>query len=517
MSTITNDDLERQAPSPTSPSDASLASATTPAPDKEEELREKFCVSFGQDDPENPLNWSRAKRWYITIFAGILAVNSTFSSSAPAGIIQGLIEEWHMSSEVTTLLISLFVVGYCVGPLLWGPLSEQYGRRPIFLFSFFGYTCMSIGCALAPNVGALLTFRLLAGLFASCPLGNSGAVIAEVWDVGTRGKAMSVFALAPFAGPALGPIVGGYMHVAGVHWRWLFWVLTIFAGVCLVGIFFTLPETYSPAILARMAAAKREQTGDIRYYAPIEQAETTWKAQINNIVGRPFKILFTEPMLIAITLYMSFIYGCMYLLFQAFPIVFTIGHHLNAGASGLMFLPLFLGGVFGALVTLFYTNPGYQRLMEEYSPNPVPPERRLAMACVGGPMIVVAFFWFGWTSFPEISFWAPMMSASFLGCAIVFIFLPLMNYIVDAYLRVAASALAANTVVRSLFGAGFPLFANQMYEKLNPRWASTLLGCIALLLVPIPFVLIRFGPRLRMKSKYAPTHVPTVASPSSPH
>ncbi|KDQ13828.1 hypothetical protein BOTBODRAFT_361706 [Botryobasidium botryosum FD-172 SS1] len=417
-------------------------------------------------------------------------------------------QEWHVSAEVATLLIALFVAGYCVGPLLWGPLSEQYGRRPIFLLSFFGYTCMMVGSALAPNTGALLAFRFLSGTFAACPLANSGALIADVWDAGTRGKAMAIFALAPFAGPALGPIVGGYMQVAGVHWRWLFWVLTMFAGVCLVFIYFTLPETYGPIILAKKAARKREQTGDVRYYAPIERLSTTWKSRINNVLGRPFKILFTEPMLIAITLYMSFLYGCIYLLFEAFPIVFTVGHHMNAGASGLMYLPLFGGGTFAALVTLFYFNPRYQRYMAEYSPNPVPPERRLEMACIGGPMIVIAFFWFGWTSFPEISFWAPMMSASFLGCSVILIFLALMNYIVDAYLRVAASALAASTVVRSLFGAGFPLFANQMYEKLNPRWASTLLGLIALLMVPIPFVLIKFGPALRAKSKYAPTAAP---------
>ncbi|KDQ16620.1 hypothetical protein BOTBODRAFT_186300 [Botryobasidium botryosum FD-172 SS1] len=499
---LKNEDLERQAPPPASPSHASLASAVDPTFDKEKALLEGFKVSFERDDPEDPHNWSRAKRWYLTIFSGILAVNSTFASSAPSGILQGLTAEWPMSSEVSTLLISLFVTGYCVGPLLWAPLSEQYGRRPIFLISFLGYTGMLVGCTLAPNTGALLTFRFLAGVFASCPLANSGAVIADVWDAGTRGKAMSIYGVAPFAGPALGPIVGGYMHVAGVHWRWLFWVLTIFAGACLVLIYFTLPETYSPIILARIAAAKWAQTKDVRYCAPIEQVEATWRSQVNNIIARPFQFLFTEPMLIAITIYMSFLYGCTYLLFEAFPIVFTVGHHLDAGASGLMFLPLFLGGVFDAVITLSYTNPRYRRLIEEYSPNPVPPERRLGTALVGGPMIVVAFFWFGWTSSPKISFWAPMMSASFLGCGIVFIFLPMVNYIVDAYLRVAASALAASTVVRSLFGAGFPLFTNQMYEKLDPRWASTLLGCIALLLVPIPIVLIRLGPLLRMRSNH---------------
>jgi hypothetical protein len=202
---------------------------------------------------------------------------------------------------------------------------------------------------------------------------------------------------------------------------------------------------------------------------------------------------------------LQFVYGCIYLLFEAYPIVFTEGHGFNAGISGLMFLPLFLGGVFGVIGYLLIWNPRYAKKAEECAPNPVPPEVRLHQALWAGPMFAISFFWFGWTSYPSISFWAPLMSSSILGFSVVWIFLSIFSYIVDAYLFVAASALATNAVMRSAFGAGFPLFATQMYEQLNPRWASTLIGLIACLLVPIPFALIKYGPTLRRKSKYAPT------------
>lgn len=120
-------------------------------------------------------------------------------------------------------------------------------------------------------------------------------------------------------------------------------------------------------------------------------------------------------------------------------------------------------------------------------------------------MFAISFFWFGWTSYPSVSFWAPMMAGFTLGWSIVWIFLSLFNYTIDAYLFVSASALSGQTVVRSLAGAGFPLFATQMYNALNPQWASTLLGFVAVALAPIPFVLIKFGRRLRMRSKYSPT------------
>lgn len=279
-------------------------------------------------------------------------------------------------------------------------------------------------------------------------------------------------------------------------------------------IVFTIPETYTPVLLAKKAKEMRKRTGDERYHAAIESQNMTLSQRLESILARPFKVLFHEPMLIAITLYMSFVYGCIYLLFEAYPVVFTKGHNLNAGVSGLMFLPLPIGGILAVITYILFLNPDYERKAQECAPNPVPPEFRLRVAMISAPFFAVSFFWFAWTSFPSISIWAPMISGALLGWSICLIFLALFNYIIDAYLAVAASALAANTVVRSLFGAGFPLFANQMYDRLGPEWASTLLGFIALIMMPIPFVLTRYGPILRFKSKYAPSGPLPTSSPA---
>ncbi|QRW15487.1 major facilitator superfamily transporter [Ceratobasidium sp. AG-Ba] len=488
--------------------DEVVAPGEEPLNEVEQEKGDPFLVQWdGPDDPDNPKNWSRMFRWYLTILGGVTVLNATFASSAPSGVEGQLIEKFHLSTiGAYVMFISLFVVGYCVGPLAWGPLSESYGRRPIFLIGFLVYTAFQVGCALAPNKNALLVFRFLGGTFAACPLTNAGALIADIWDADTRGKALAIFTLAPFAGPALGPTVAGYMSVAGVSWRWLFWLLTIFAGVCTVIMFFTLPETYAPIILKKKAQKLRKTTGDERYFGAIEREDLHWKKRLENILGRPFVMIVREPMLLAVTLYMSFIYGCVYLLFAAYPIVFTQGHHLNVGASGLMFLPLFGGGVAGVICYLIVFNPMYEKLMKKFSPKPVPPEYRLDMALLAGPLYAISFFWFGWTSYPRIHYLAPAFSGALSGFSIVLLFLSLFNYIIDAYLMFAASALAISTVVRSMFGAGFPLFATNMYENLNPRIASTVLGAIALVMIPIPFVLKRYGAMIRRKSKYAPSN-----------
>lgn len=470
-----------------------------------------YLVCFDEGDPANPKNWSSLRRWYLTMAGGLLVLNATFASSAPAGIVPQLIRKFGFSAEVGALTISLFVAGYCVGPLLWGPLSEQFGRRPIFIIAFLVYTAFQAGCALAQNTASILVFRFLGGLFAAAPLTNSGALISDIWGPDTRGKALAIFTLAPFAGPALGPTVAGFIVVSGQSWRWTFWVMTIFAGVCLLQIVFTMPETYAPIILLRKAKQLRKETGDENYYAPIEkEARISIAQRINNILKKPFVIFIREPMLIAITIYMSFVYGCLYMLFEAYPIVFTKGHNLNAGISGLMFLPLPLGGLIAVVIYLFYFNPRYERAIAKHAPNPVPPEFRLEIAIIAAPIFAVSFFWFAWTSYPTISFWAPMMSGLPLGLSICWIFLALFNYIIDSYTWVAASALASSTIVRSLAGAAFPLFSTQMYDKLGPRWASSLVGFIALVLMPIPFVLTKFGPTLRTRSRYVSSNLAPV-------
>ncbi|KAF7306810.1 hypothetical protein MIND_00472700 [Mycena indigotica] len=474
--------------------------------------KDPFLIDeFEEGDPTNPRNWSRLRRWYLTFFAGVLLLNATFASAAPSGITLEMRREFHMSQEVGVLALSIFVAGYVVGPLLWGPLSENVGRRPIFIFPHIVFTLFQVGAALAKNQASLLVFRFLGGVFAAAPLTNSGAIISDIWDANTRGKALALFTLMPFTGPTLGPTVSGFIAVSGTSFRWVYWTLAIFAGVCSIFAVLTLPETYKPVLLIRAAKRKREETGDNRYYAPLEKDRRSFLQQVENVLARPFKILFLEPMLFVITIYMSFIFGNVFLLFEAFPIVFTVGHGLNAGLTGLTFLPIALGGTVATIFSASYYNPRYERKAAELAPHPVPPEFRLEMTLLASPLYAISFFWFAWTSFPSISLWAPLMSGFVMGFAINLIFLSLFNYIIDTYLFVAASALAGSTVVRSLCGAAFPLFATQMYDALGPRWASSLLGFVALIMMPLPFVFVRYGPAIRARSRYAPAK-PTPAS-----
>ncbi|BGP15715.1 hypothetical protein JCM10213v2_003704 [Rhodosporidiobolus nylandii] len=465
-----------------------------------------FLVTMKGREHLNPHTWSVWYRWWLTGFAGLLVLNATFASSAPSGLIPAIMGHFGVSQEVGILTIAVFVAGYMVGPLLWGPLSERYGRRLVFLGVWVPYIAFGgVGCALSPNIGSLIVFRFLGGCFAASPLTNSGGVIADLWDADRRGDALAIFALMPFAGPALAPIISGTLAVTDTNWRWIFWILTIFAGVCGVGIVFLLPETYTPYILHLEAKRLRKETGDDRWHSALDkkQAETI-PAILKRTVLKPFIMIVQEPMLLVITLYMSFVYGIVYLLFEAIPIVFERVHGLNALESGLVFLALLSGGFAAVLGYVFFWNKRYAKEHKRLAGKMVPPEKRLEPLLYAAPLFAVAFFWFGWTGFKaDISIWSPILAVFLLGFCILYVFLTGFNYMIDCYLWNAASALAINTVVRSGFGAGFPLFATQMYNKLTIQGASSLLGGLAIVFVPVPFLLVKYGRKIRSMSKNA--------------
>ncbi|GAA95382.1 uncharacterized protein L969DRAFT_84849 [Mixia osmundae IAM 14324] len=467
-----------------------------------------------QDDPHlvtfigrehmDPHTWNTKYRWFLTAFAGILVLNATFASSAPSNLLPSIDAYYGVSEEVGALLIAIFVLAYCVGPLVFGPMSEIYGRKPTLIASFIPYTAWQVGNALAPNIGSAIVFRFLGGCFASSPLTVSGGIIADLWGPNERGVALAIFSLAPFAGPAIAPIVSGFMEVTGTSWRWIYWVLTIFAGVCLVGIVVLLPETFIPIILKREAVKVRKETGDERYHASMERHEPESMGQkLKHTLLKPLIMLYEEPMLLAITLLMSYVYMIIYIQFESIPIIMGENHGLTAGLIGLTFLPIPLGGLAAVLIYVFYFNRRYIAKATALGDKPVPPEERLLIMMAAGPMLAVSFFWIGFTSYPSISIWSPIFGTALLGAGVLWVFLAGFTYLIDSYLANAASALAANTVMRSAFGAAAPLFATQMYNKLGIPGASSLLGGLAILFIPLPFVLFKYGRAIRARSKNA--------------
>ncbi|THW56921.1 synaptic vesicle transporter [Aureobasidium pullulans] len=317
-----------------------------------------FVVVWIDNDPRNPMTWPDWQKWYLVALVSVATLAVAFVSSAYTGGLSEVIVQFQTSQLIVTLGVSLFVLGFAIGPLMWAPMSEIFGRQVLFIGTYAALTAFNAGAAGAQNITTLLLMRFFAGSFGSSPLTNAGGIIADMFDADQRGLAMTFFASAPFLGPVIGPIVGGFAGET-IGWRWVEGIMAIFTGILWIAGSLLISETYAPVLLRKRARALEE------------------------------------------------------------------------------------------------TNPGkiYKTRAEIAS----------------GPVQFVSVF-----STALIRPW-----------------------------KFAASALAANSVLRSLFGMAFPLFTSYMCANPGIHWARCIPALLALMCLPMPFLFYNIGPNIRKKCKFA--------------
>jgi hypothetical protein len=222
---------------------------------------------------------------------------------------------------------------------------------------------------------------------------------------------------------------------------------------------------------------------------------------LKTALSRPWILLFREPIVLLFSIYMSIIYGTLYMLFAAYPIVFQQVRGWSEGIGGLAFLGILVGMIIAVAYT-FPENFRYAKKCAETTDR-LAPELRLPPSMVGGIALPIGLFWFAWTNSPSIHWMASVAAGAPFGFGMVLVFLSVFNYLIDSYTIFAASVLAANSALRSLFGMAFPLFTTYMYENLGIHWASSIPAFLSLACVPFPFIFYKYGARIRKRCTYA--------------
>lgn len=464
------------------------------------QLERYELVTFKIDDPENPKNWSKARKWYVTMCVAITCFVVAFNSAVITADIAGVAEEFHVSEEVALLTITLFVVGFGVGPMAFAPMSEIWGRRPVYAVTLGLAVIFTIPGAVAKNIATLLVTRFIAGVAFSAPMSLVGGTLVDMWRNEERGVPMAAFSAAPFIGPGVGPLVGGYLSQAA-GWRWLYWIQLILSAIVWFLITFTVPETYTPRLLANRAQKLRKETGNDKFVTEQELDPRPFSQRLKLYLIRPFQLLFRELIVFFISLYMSVLYGLLYMFFVAFPIVYQKGKGWSAGPTGLMFIPLIVGVLLSAACAPLI-NKHYLHLVAKHNGKP-PAEARLIPMMASCWFIPIGMFIFAWTSYKDLHWAGPALGGLSVGFGFIFLYNSANNYLVDSYQHQAASALAAKTFIRSFWGAAVVLFTNQMYDRLGDQWASSLLAFIGLACCAIPFVFYFYGAKIRAYSHFA--------------
>jgi DHA1 family multidrug resistance protein-like MFS transporter len=300
-------------------------------------------------------------------------------------------KEFHVSSEVGNLGTSLYILGFASGPLIWAPASELIGRRWPLCIGMFGCSIFTIAAATAKDIQTLVICRFFGGIFGASPLSIVPAVLADMYGVVYRGVAISLYSLAVFIGPLVSPFIGGFISASYLGWRWTLYIPAIMGFTNTAFLLLFLDETYAPFVLVKKAVKLRERSDNWAIHADQEKLEFDLHKVLRDYFTLPLKMLVTEPILLLVTLYMSFIYGLVYALLGAYPYVFQDTYGMPEGVNGLPIIGIAIGVVL-ALLFILSQHGSYVKKLQANGNKSVP-EWRLFPAIVGGFVFAGGLFW----------------------------------------------------------------------------------------------------------------------------
>ncbi|KAI9662171.1 MAG: hypothetical protein M1831_002867 [Alyxoria varia] len=454
-----------------------------------EQPKDSNIVSWdGPDDPANPKNWSIKRKWAATVI-GKYAIVFPVSSTMIAPALPAVERDLGLKSGIETqMAFSIFVLAYGVGPLLLGPLSELFGRVPVLQLSNLFYFVFNLSCGFAKTGPQMIVCRFLAGIGGSAPQACGGGTLSDCWSSEQRGKAYAIYALMPMLGPAVGPIAGGFI-AKYTSWRWVFWSTCIATILVQIAGIFLLQETYAPKLIAKKTKRLIKETGNKNLRSEFELVSEPFSKKLMTAISRPFILLTTQPIVQVLSLYMLYLYGTIYLVISTFPQLWEQKYNMSVEIAGLNYISMLLGFGIATQISARLNDRIYVRLKIRYN-GERKPEYRAPVILPGAILTPVGLFWYGWAAQSRVHWILPDIGIFLFTGGTMVCFQAIQTYIVDSYQRYAASAIAATTVLRSVAGFSFPLFAPAMYEKLDYGWGNSVLGFLAII-IGIDGVLVR--------------------------
>ncbi|KAF2738581.1 major facilitator superfamily transporter [Polyplosphaeria fusca] len=451
----------------------------------------------GECDPNNPLNWSLPRKWFTTILTSLGGLVTLMSGPMLAPALGVIGHDLEISAAEASMALSIFILAFAFGPLVLAPLSEVFGRRPIWIVGCTWYIIWNTVCGVSTNKGLMIAGRFLAGLGASAEFAVSGPIANDCWSPEDRGKSFTVRAVVPLLGPALGPIIGGVM-VQELSWRWLFFVLSIFDAFILLLFIIFLPETHRQTLLSRKATSMRKSTGD-SYYTRDDLSSPTLSSRLKLGLVRPFRLLITQPVVQLVSLLLGYQFGLLYIVHSTFANMWIEVYGQSPAASGLHYLAIVTGCILGAIVAGWGMDRIWMTLKEKNGGR-TKPENRVPLIVPGAILFPIGLLWYGWSAQRRLHWVMSDIGVAIFGFAYLASVQAAQAYIVDAFLDYTASATAASQFLRNIFAFAFPIFAPALYSTLGYGVGNTLLAAVAVLFgIPGPYLLWRFGERLREK------------------
>ncbi|KAL8377255.1 hypothetical protein RB595_008099 [Gaeumannomyces hyphopodioides] len=500
------------------------------APTEERALMGEQPLDFGlgDADPDDPMNWAPAYKWFIVSLLALMAFAVTFTcislvpiASRIASDLDG--EDNHdrggeapSVGASAALLVTIWELGEAVGPVLIAPLSEIHGRRPVLNAANCLFVAATALAALCHRTELFIGARALTGLAVASNVLNP-AIVGDMFPHEGRGAAMSACMLTPLLGGAVGPAIGGAVAQT-IGWRAVIWLSVGISAVCSVLLMLLLRETYKPVILRRRAERARGEgrlkqslAGERAYsygattaglVAHDQESEKSGAARLTEAIMRPAIVWSGSGVLIAMAVFNALGFAYFYILSVSLPVILDTLYGMSPAETGASLLILSSG----EFLALFILNQTLDRLyvkLRNANDGVGRPEYRLPIAVAGALVMPIAIAAYGWAAEYRAPLPVLLAASAFVGFSLLICSMPITAYVVDAFGEYSASALTGVMVCRCLAGTFLPLTIAPLTGYLGWGWGFMVLAGASLAVAPIPILIMRYGPRWRMRSKYS--------------
>ena len=411
-----------------------------------------------------------------------------------------ILQEFHSHNALDrTLLVTIWELGEGIGPFCIAPLSERFGRLPVFHIGNLLALCCLIACALSVNISMVIAFRFLTGCFLSI-LTLGPAIVGDLFQMDQTGRSMALVTGTQMLADFISPVGGAYV-AQGLGWRWSVWLAAIVLGFFSLFLLALLRETYAVVILRRKAERLQEQNADDKKYRSKHQARVDASTMLESAM-KPMQILAQSPILMLTTSYMATTYALVSLIFatltetmeSTYPAVFS------RGSIGLTFLSLAIGNT---IALIFYSlgSDRYVIHQRKTKGDAFKPESRLVHLLLAAIILPLGFLVYGWALAFRVQYIVPLIGTCAAGFSLMLSTIPAETYVVDVYEIHGASAIAAGVTFRATAGAFLPLIGPPLYQSIGFGWGNTRLALIAAAFIPLLGLLMRYGDWFRSKER----------------
>ncbi|KAI1733373.1 putative efflux pump antibiotic resistance protein [Xylaria scruposa] len=470
--------------------DLDLQAEENEARERLQDLKKRHGATWnGIDDPEDPFNWPAARKISIAITMSIGQLVTLMSASIVAAALGDIARDLNIDPSTSQLTFSSYYLGLAFGPFFIAAISEMNGRRNIWLASNIWFILWNTLYPVGKSKGLLISGRILA------------ALVVDMYPSKYRGRSLALASLS-YLGPALGPIIGGLLTQL-LAWPYLFYVVSIFNAVITFLGFFIVKESYTPVLLQRKRAKQSMSEG----HDLMHSKTSTWAAR-RDIASRflahftrPFAQLIQRPIVHVISFSLALEFGIYSLILSIYATLWIDRYGQSQLISSLHYISISIGTTASAQAGGRFLDYVYRRLRRRNN-GVGKPEFRAPCMVPAALLIPAGLLLYGWSAQHRLYFIAVDIGAAVFTCGAFMFTEAVLAYLLDEFSEHGASANAASRSLSYILGFVFPLFAPQLYDRLDYGWGNSVLTLVWVVLgFPIPVLLWLFGEKLRARGR----------------